>query len=453
LTGCTPMSTKTLETTPDRGSAADRTSQSLATIERLDGELRACVLVRREALDEATAVDRRSLSGPLAGLTVAVKDNMDVEGTVRTDGLGPPFAPLALGDCLAVQRLRAAGAVVVAKANLEQLSFGATTQNPTFGACRNPWDRTRIPGGSSGGSAVAVAAGMVDAALGTDTGGSLRNPASFCGVSTLRPTHGLVPTAGVTPLSPSMDVVGPLARSVRAIRDLLNALAGHRGRSTNPSLLGLRVGVPETYFLEDLDADVAHSFDEFLRLLHQSGARISSVAMPSVREAVEAMPVLQNSEAAESLRNYWDDARLSEGIRERLNLGRSATRDDLEDATRVAASWRRAVAQAFEQVSVLATPTTPFVAPPIASNNLVQLSRRINRLTGCWSLVGTPALVIPLQRSRQGLPIGGQLIAARGADWHLLSIGTEIQDRSDWHRDLPTAAEAAPVPSRSPAPS
>jgi aspartyl-tRNA(Asn)/glutamyl-tRNA(Gln) amidotransferase subunit A len=437
------MSTKTLETKPDRGPAADRTSQSLATIERLDSELRACVLVRREALDEAAAVDRRSLSGPLAGLTVAVKDNMDVEGTVRTDGLGPPFTSPAVSDCLAVQRLRAAGAVVVAKANLEQLSFGATTQNPTFGACRNPWDKTRIPGGSSGGSAVAVAAGMVDAALGTDTGGSLRNPASFCGVSTLRPTQGLVPTAGVTPLSPSMDVVGPLARSVRAIRDLLNALAGHRGRETKRSLLGLRVGVPEIYFLEELDADVARSFDEFLRLLRHSGARLSSVPLPGVREAVEAMPILQNSEAAESLRSYWDDVRLSEGIRERLNLGRSATPADLAAANRIASSWRRAVAQALEQVSVLATPATPFVAPPIASDNLVQLSRRINRLTGCWSLVGTPALVIPLQRSQQGLPIGGQLIGPRGADWQLLSIGTGIQDLSDWHCDRPAGVDLA----------
>jgi aspartyl-tRNA(Asn)/glutamyl-tRNA(Gln) amidotransferase subunit A len=360
--------------------------------------------------------------GPLSGWRIGVKDNIDVAGTVRTDGLGPPHPAPAETDSVAVARLRAAGAAIVAKTNLEQLSFGATTQNPAFGPCLNPWDHDRIPGGSSGGSAVAVAAGLVDAALGTDTGGSLRNPAAFCGVSALRPTHGLIPMDGITPLSPSLDVVGPMARSVAELSALMAALAGATPEPT--TLDGLRVGVPRTYFLDDLDADVARGFDALLELF----ADVSTVELP-VEDVPEAQQKLLNAEAAVSLRDWWDDPRVSDGIRERIDLGRHA--GDLTHAHRIAGAWRAAVAAAFETVDVIVTPATPFVAPLRADDNLVRLSRRINRCTGVWSLTGGPALVLPL--ARDGLPVGGQLIGPPGADRRLLAVGEAIQAVSDWH--------------------
>ncbi|MDN3353643.1 amidase [Actinomadura sp. DC4] len=421
-------------------SARVRVARSLAAIERLDGRLRACVLVRQEATEEAGRIDRAARPGPLAGWTIAVKDNMDVAGTVRSDGLGPPYRPPAERDSEPVRRLRAAGAVVIAKANLEELSFGATTQNPTWGPCRNPWDLTRIPGGSSGGSAVAVAAGLAHAALGTDTGGSLRNPASFCGVSTLRPTHGAVPVAGVTPLSPSLDVVGPMARSVRDLRPLFAALAALPISSSEQPLAGLAVGVPDAYFLDDLEPDVARGFEDLLTLLRDHGACLRSVSLPLDAGAVDAMAELQNAEAARALRDHWDDPRLSPGIRDRMRLGRAVTREREQLAAGVAEQWRRTVREAFERVMVVVTPATPFTAPPIAAGDLVTLSRRINRCTGAWSLTRAPVLGLPVTPARDGLPVGAQIVGAPASDWRLLGIGEAIQSVSGWHERVPAPA-------------
>jgi aspartyl-tRNA(Asn)/glutamyl-tRNA(Gln) amidotransferase subunit A len=429
-------------------SALARARRSLARIAAADGRLHSCILVRGGATDEAAGVDLLGHGGPLAGWTVAVKDNTDVAGTVRSDGLGPPHPPPATADSTVVYRLRSAGAVVVAKTNLEQLSFGATTQNPTWGSCRNPWDLSRIPGGSSGGSAVAVAAGLVDAAIGTDTGGSLRNPAAFCGVSTLRPTHGLVPMTGVTPLSPSMDVVGPMARRVADLRRLLAVLAGIADESGSQPLDGLRVGVPRAFFLEGLEQDVARGFDELLALLRACGARVSPVTPAGAHSAAEAMPILQNAEAARSLRSYWNDPRLSDGIRQRLDLGRSITSSQVELASRTSGAWRQAVEDAFQEVTVIAIPATPFAAPRIVSGNLVTLSRRINRLTGCWSLAGVPVLGIPMGLSGEGLPIGAQIVGRRRSDWRLLAIGEAIQSVSDWHKLTPPMCCAEPALAR-----
>jgi aspartyl-tRNA(Asn)/glutamyl-tRNA(Gln) amidotransferase subunit A len=424
-------------------SAVSKTSRSLRRIAALDGELRSCILVREAALGEAAAIDTGS--GALGGMSIAVKDNMDVAGTVRTDGLGPPHPDPAPEDCAAVRRIRRAGGVIVAKTNLEQVSFGATTQNPTWGSCRNPWDTSRIPGGSSGETAVAVAAGFADVGLGTDTGGSLRNPASFCGVSSLRPTHGLVPVEGVTPLSPSLDVVGPVAYAVADLRRVLAVLAGGLDASADRPLAAITVGVPEAYFLDDLEPDVAAAFDELLGLFRREGTRVEPLAFPNMVDVAEATAVLLNAEAAQSLGAYWDDSRLAEGIRERLELGRAATARSLAAAARIAKRWREAVEAAFTQVTVLATPTTPFVAPRVTAENLVALSRRINRLTGCWSLVGAPVLSIPLERPRDGLPVGGQLVAGRGCDSSLLAVGEAVQSVSDWHRRRPAlVSEPAP---------
>ncbi|WP_053202928.1 amidase [Jiangella muralis] len=385
-------------------------------------------------------------SSPVAGWTVAVKDNMDVSGTVRTDGLSGPHPPAATEDAEVVRRLRAAGARIVAKANLEELSFGATTQNDAWGACRNPWDRGRIPGGSSGGSAVAVAAGLVRVAVGTDTGGSLRNPAAFCGVTTLRPSHGLVPTLGVTPLSPSMDVVGPMARSAAEVRAALDVMAGAAPRPRPRSLAELTVGVPEHYFLDDLEPEVAEGFRDLLGLLSAEGARIVSVTgLRDVERVHEAMAALQNSEAVRHLQPYWHDSRVSAGIRGRIEAGRGVTTEEIENALAVAFAWRGQVDSVLDDVDVVAVPATPFVAPVADQGDLTLVSRRINRFTGCWSLTGLPVLGLPVSPSSAGLPVGAQLVGRRGADWALLAAGEAIQAVSDWHGRRPPGALAAGV--------
>jgi Asp-tRNA(Asn)/Glu-tRNA(Gln) amidotransferase A subunit family amidase len=274
---------------PACADAAAHVDEGLRAIRALDPTLRACIHVREdEASLEARDVDAGVRSGPLAGWTLAVKDNMDLAGSVRTDGLAPGHPPPAQRDATAVRRLRDAGAVVLAKTNLEALSLGATTQNPAWGACRNPWDLTRVPGGSSGGSAVAVAAGMVDAAVGTDTGGSVRNPAALCGISALRPTPGWIPTDGVTPLSPDFDVVGPMARSAGALRAMLAVLAGRPAPHRLPAALrGLRVGVPDEFFYDDLHPEVAGGCETLLDLLAAAGAALRPVRLRGAQTCTE----------------------------------------------------------------------------------------------------------------------------------------------------------------------
>jgi len=419
-------------------SAYASTRKSLEAIDRLNGDLRACTTVREVALSEAALIDLAVRRGPIAGWTLAVKDNMDVAGTIRSDGLAPPHHPPAAHDSEPVRRLRAAGAVVVAKTNLEELSFGATTQNATWGSCRNPWDRSRVPGGSSGGSAVAVAAGMVDAALGTDTGGSLRNPASFCGLSALRPSHGLVPMEGVTALSPSLDVVGPMARSVVKLGAVLSALTDTaRSAEAAGPIRGLAVGVPATFFVDDLEPDVARGYEGLLALLTCRGAHLRKVALPDLEAVTDAVATLLNAEAARTLRGYWSDHRLSAGVQERLLLGRRTPRAMEDAARRVATTWWKTVSDAFLEVELIVTPATPFVAPLVDEGDLVAVSRRINRFTGVWSLLGVPALALPVEPATNDLPVGAQLVSAPGSDRRLLALGAAIQAVSDWHDRTP----------------
>jgi aspartyl-tRNA(Asn)/glutamyl-tRNA(Gln) amidotransferase subunit A len=414
---------------------------SLAAIARHDGRLRACIHVRAApAREEARALAAAGPAGrPLYGWTVAVKDNTDVAGTVRTDGLPGPHPPAAAHDAEAVRRLRAAGAIVVAKANLEELSFAATTQNRTWGRCRNPWDPGRIPGGSSGGSAVAAAAGFVDLALGTDTGGSIRNPASLCGVSGLRPSPGAVPVDGVTPLSPDFDVVGPLARSAAELRVAFAVLAGAPPPGPVPAdgLAGVRVGLPEAFFFDDLDPAVAAGIDGLVDALRAAGAAPRPVTLPGAEQTPQALAVLLNGAAARIHRAALDDPRVDAQIKERLRLGASYDAADREGAQGVADRWRAALATAFTEVDLLLVPATPAPAPLIGSGSMVAVSRGVNRNNAAWSLARVPALALPCAPGPPGLPVGAQLVAPAGRDAALLTYGAVLQAGTDWHRARP----------------
>ena len=408
----------------------------LAAIAARDADLRACILVRADAALAEERVEANR-GGALRGWTVGVKDNMDVAGTTRSDGLRPPHGPPAAVDCEAVRRLRAAGAVVLAKTNLEELSFGATTRNDWWGTCRNPWDRDRIPGGSSGGSAVAVAAGMVTAALGTDTGGSLRNPAAFCGVSALRTTHGLIPSDGMTSLSPSFDVIGPMARSASELAQLLAALAPG-GRLDNRRVSDTpRIGVPEEFFYDDLHPDVAAGCEAVATELVEGGATLKHLRLGGADAAREALAVLLNAEAADVHPHWLEDERVAGKIRDRIALGRDVGAPERKAAGEVAARWRRTVAAGVEGVDALLVPTTPMPAPPQDDEHMVAVSKRINRLNAPWSLAGVPALTIPGPLGAEGLPVGVQMVGPRFADRRLLALAERVQARADWHTQRP----------------
>jgi aspartyl-tRNA(Asn)/glutamyl-tRNA(Gln) amidotransferase subunit A len=419
----------------------ERVLRSREAIERLDPLLNACISTRFDAAwAEAEELERGAVRGPMHGWTVVVKDNMDVAGTVRTDGLRPPHPAPAARDAAGVGRLRDAGAIVLAKANLEELSFGATTQNAYWGRCRNPWDTARVPGGSSGGCAVAVAVGMADIALGTDTGGSVRNPAALCGVTALRPSAGAVPCGGVTPLSPSYDTVGPFARNAEQLRVAMEVLSG-RALSTAPGdLRCLRVGVPSAFFFDGLDADVAQGCDELLAMLAAAGAQVRRVELPGASEARAAGSVLMTAEAAELNRSLRDDSRIDAQVRDRLSLGAGASANEHAAARAVALRWTADVLHALEQVDVLMSPAVPLVAPTIDGTHLDDMSRRISRCSIPWSLARVPALALPLHA--RDLPVGAQLVGAPGRDALLVGVAEAIQACTDWHlREPPARAE------------
>ncbi len=415
--------------------------ESLAAIDALDGDLRACIHVRRA---EALAEERElgPSAGPLRGWTIGVKDNMDVAGTVRTDGLRPPHHPAATADSEAVRRLRAAGAVIVAKTNVEELSFGATTQNEWWGRCRNPWDRERIPGGSSGGSAVAVAAGFTTAALGTDTGGSLRNPAALCGVSALRTTHGLIPFDGVTSLSPDFDVVGPIARTAAELAVVLDALVPGEPPAGQATLAGARIGIPDEFFYDDLHPDVAAGAEAVIAELTAAGARVQPVHLDGAAAAREALGVLLNAQAADLHPQWLEDDRVAAMIRDRIALGRDTSERERGAAAAVATSWRATVGRSLGEVDALMAPTTPMPAPLIDDEHMVAVSKRINRLNAPWSLAGLPAVTIPAPIGGVGLPVGVQFVGQPLADRRLLEVTQELQQVTDWHARRPPVAAA-----------
>ena len=286
-------------------------ARSLERIDELDPDLRACTQVLRHAVGG---------DGPLTGLTVGVKDNMDVAGTPRTDGLRPPHPPPAVVDAEAVRRLRRAGAAIVAKTNLEELSFGATTQNAYCGRCRNPHDRGRLPGGSSGGSAVAVASGMVDVALGSDTGGSLRNPASLCGVYGLRTSYGLVPASGMTTLAPDFDVVGPMARDLDTLARALEVLA--HVRRPAPARAPAAPRHPARVLLRGPAPGRRRGRRGVRRRAARSRRRARRHRSPRRRaHASSSQSVLMNRQAADEHPEWFEDDRVDARVRERLELG------------------------------------------------------------------------------------------------------------------------------------
>lgn len=434
----------------------------LARIEDLDNTYRAIITVDADgAVTAAERSDRHIREGrgrPLEGLIVAVKDNIDTAG-IRTTAGSAFFADrIPDSDAVVVQRLADAGAVIVAKANTHEFAFGGTTQNPHYGSCRNAVDAERIPGGSSGGSAVAIGLGMAHMALGTDTGGSIRIPASLNGVSGLRPTHGLVPNTGSTPSAASFDTIGPMARDAATIARSLQIIAGYDiddaycvnlpvpdfVTGLDAGIAGLRIGVPTNWFFEDCEPEVVARVREALAVLEQAGAGLVEIELPGAEVATALQSVMMISDA----RSFHDERiatapeKFGADVLERLRISEEYSSLDYAEAKRRQAEWVVLLRRVFARVDVIATPTTPRVAPPVAdSQHMIATTRTVSRFTYPWSLAGVPALSVPAGRGAHAMPVGLQIIGPWFADARVLRVGATFQKLTDHH--LPTRPTGA----------
>ena len=419
--------------------------QQARRIEELNPTLNAFLSIsadleaQAERLEPAVAGEPEAY--PLAGVVLSVKDLMPVTGLPTTAGSRVLAAKTAVHDAPAVARLRKAGCLIAGKTNLHEFAYGVTTENEHFGPTLNPWDPARIAGGSSGGSACALAAGLGHASIGTDTRGSIRIPAACCGVAGLKPTKGLVPTTDVIPLSVTLDHIGPMARSVDDVFALLAILADRNFDA--PPLAGLRGGLADYYF-EDLDAGVQECVEEAVRVLESLGLQWRELKIPELDAALEASGVIARAEAV-----AYHDQNLRErpelygpGVRARLETGYQLTAGDLEEAQQTAARVRSHCEGAFQHVDVLLAPViptpppllggpsaTPSVATPAIVGSLVRLNAPQN-------VAGVPSLSLP-GGFADGLPVGIQLVAAWNRESTLHTVGAAFQQATAWHQERP----------------
>jgi aspartyl-tRNA(Asn)/glutamyl-tRNA(Gln) amidotransferase subunit A len=437
-------------------SATEVIQSAFDEIERNDGNVHAFLtLCKEQALEDARRIDAKIAAGEtldaLAGVPVAIKDNMvlrDVPTTCASrilEGYVPPYTATA------VERLRAAGAIVVGKTNMDEFAMGSSTENSGFFVTRNPHNLEYVPGGSSGGSAAAVAANMSLIALGSDTGGSIRTPASFCGVVGVKPTYGRVSRYGLVAYASSLDQIGPFTRSVRDAAQVLSIICGFDpydstsadvpvepfARDIEQSVKDVRIGVPKEYFVPGLDPEVKKRFEDCIRLYESLGCRIDEISLPHTEYAIAAYYLIATAEASSNLARYdgvrygvrrGGDAGLAEmyrktrmsgfgkEVKRRILLGTYALSAGYYDAYYLKALKVRTLIlqdfqKAFEKVDLILTPTSPTVAFRIGERTSDPLSMYLSDIfTITCNLAGLPGISIPAGTNSQGLPIGIQLL-------------------------------------------
>jgi len=440
-----------------RASSVELVRACLDRITRHDRELGAFItLTSDSALDEARRADADLANGvdrgPLHGIPVALKDLYDTAG-VRTTGGSRIFAErVPERDSAVVEKLRTAGAVFLGKLNLHEWALGVTNQNPHFGAACNPWDTSRIPGGSSGGSAIAVASGFGYASPGSDTGGSIRIPAALCGVAGLKPTYGRVSLRGVIPLAWTLDHAGPLARTVADLALTLNAIAGHD--PLDPSSVdvstedytagiedgtpGVRVVVPTNYFFDEVDPEVDAAVREAAGVLVSLGASVTEATLPRVDLLAAQRAILLTDAAAyhrEHLRERAAD--IGADVLSRLRTGQTFTGMDYAQARRDRDELRREWLGVLREHDVILSPTTLIAAPPRDGQDAVAAAQRLTANTLPFNLTGLPAISVPCGFTRSGLPIGLQLAAGPWRERLLLGVARAYEHATPWHERLP----------------
>ncbi|HHY89142.1 MAG TPA: Asp-tRNA(Asn)/Glu-tRNA(Gln) amidotransferase subunit GatA [Chloroflexi bacterium] len=467
-------------------SSEELTRAFLARIERLEDRVRAFItLTPDSALESARAADRRRAEArrsgetlpPLLGLPLAVKDLLALEGVPCTcgsrilEGFIPPYTATS------VARLLEAGAVSLGKTNLDEFAMGSSTESSAYGVTRNPWNLDHVPGGSSGGSAAAVAARMAPAALGTDTGGSVRQPASFCGLTGIKPTYGRVSRYGLVAYGSSLDCVGVLARTAVDAALLLEVMAGHdpldatsldapvpRFRfDQEPDLRGLRVGVPKEFFIEGMQPEVESAVRAAVARLADLGAEVIEISLPHTDLALPVYYLIAPAEASANLSRYdgvryglrepagalWDQFKDTRGagfgpeVKRRIMLGTYALSAGYYDAyygqaQKVRTLIKRDFETAFTQVDLIATPVAPSTAFRLGEHRDDPLSMYLEDVfTLPVNLAGVPGLALPVGFDGQGLPVGMQLLGPHLGEEVLFRVGHAYQQVTDWHLRRP----------------
>lgn len=399
----------------------------------------------RQAESEIAAGHHR---GPLHGIPVGVKDNIYLAGKVTTMGskIHRDFVPDS--DAGVIDRLNEAGAVFLGKLNMHEYALGGTTENPHHGTCRNPWDLSKTPGGSSGGSAAALASNMVPAALGSDTSGSIRIPAAICGIVGLKPTYGRVSRFGVFPEAWTLDHVGPMTRTVRDAALMLDAISGHDPRDPGSLDLaptraaaalkddcsGIVIGVEEEFFFTEVDAAISRCVWDGIQALRERGATIRTISIPSLKHTEFALTVIDTSETStvhhanlrDRPQDYGDDVRLL------LECGELPSAVDYLQAQQVRRHLKADVHRAFGDVDAIIGPTLGIRTPSVGDPTALLDDRRVNaidnmiRLVGPGSLLGLPSLSVPCGLV-DGLPVGMQIIGPALAEQTVLDLGLALE--------------------------
>lgn len=436
----------------------------LSRTERLEPRLNCFVTV---LADQALAGARKAEAeiaqgqyrGPLHGLPVALKDIFDVAGVKTTASSRVLANNVAKADSTVARKLQEAGAVVFGKTNLHEFAFGITTNNPHFGATRNPWDTSRVPGGSSGGSGAAVAASLCPLTTGTDTGGSIRIPAALCGIVGLKPTFGRVSKAGVTTLAWSLDHTGPMTKTVADAALMLNAIAGFDPAdpatvdvpvpdftaALGKPVAGMRIGLPTRFFFEDMDDAVREAVLAGARQFEALGVIVEEVDLPHIQYASAAFsPIIQAEAAAYHEQWYLEHASdYGQDVRARIEVGRTVLATQYINAQRARVLIRRDFEQALRKVDAVLAPTVPTTAGPIGVESVTiggktfELRAAYNGKTSPINLAGLPALAVPCGFSAEGLPIGMQLIGRAFDEETLLTLGHAYEAATDWHLRQP----------------
>ncbi len=431
---------------------------------------------------QADAARAKGDAGPLTGIPIAHKDIFCMKDVLTTCGSKMLANFVAPYDATVVAKLNAAGAVTLGKTNMDEFAMGSSNENSFFGAARNPWDTDRVPGGSSGGSATAVAADLCAIATGTDTGGSIRQPAAFCGLTGFKPSYGRISRWGMIAYASSLDQAGPISKSAEDAALMMNVMAGpdHRDSTSvdmpapdftanlNDSLQGLRIGVVRQHLAEGLDANVESALQDAIKVFESLGASIKEIDLPNSHLSVSAYYVIAPAEASANLSRY-DGVRFgyrcenpanledmykrsrSEGfgneVKRRILVGTYALSAGYYDAYYIKAQQiRRLIKQdyidAFKEVDVIIGPTTPNTAFKIGEKNDDPVTMYLEDIyTVSINLAGLPAISIPAGSSKsadgKSLPIGIQLVGSDFAEAKVLNIAHQFQQHTDWHQQRP----------------
>jgi aspartyl-tRNA(Asn)/glutamyl-tRNA(Gln) amidotransferase subunit A len=426
-----------------RVSALDTTNACLNAIERDNPRLNAFILVAADdARQQARAADEERAAGidrgPLHGVPISLKDLFDVAGQPTTAASRVRDGHVAATDAAVVMRLRHAGAVIVGKTNLHEFALGTTNEESAYGPTLNPFDVTRVSGGSSGGSAVSVATGMALATLGTDTGGSIRIPAAACGIVGLKPTYDELSTEGVVPLSRTLDHVGPLAQTVTDAWIVYQALRGVPPVRPldKPPANTLRLAVPSAYFLEVVDAEVRRSFDGASARLADAGVTIEEVTIDQAPLTPAVYTHISFGDVAPYHARTLEETpeRYTEPVRLRLETARYVLAEDYVRALAGRDALRRSVDAALSGYDALLLPTLPIPAPPLGAQTMrvdgkdQPVRGMMLRLTQLFNITGHPAISLPIAPTSAGLPVGIQLVGTYGQTNTLLHVARSVED-------------------------